>query len=343
MARGEPSWWYAARPGLAPYALAPASWLYGCVAAARMRLTTPERAARPVVCMGNFTAGGAGKTPLTIAVADIIRRLGHEPWVLSRGYGGRHSGPVRVELGTHTARDVGDEPLLLARTAPTVVARDRRAGAAFIASAAAANAVILMDDGLQNSSLAKDLTLAIVDGARGIGNGWVMPSGPLRAPLYLQTPLASALIVNSAREVAPLETLDRISDAIDGPTLRVWPEAAADVERWRGAAVVAYAGIANPDRFFTLLESLGARIKERRAFADHHPFTDEDAAQLLDEARRHDATLVTTEKDAARLAGATQRCAELFAASQTLTIRLAFADGDHARLTTQIARALQKK
>src|SRR5690348_2940661 len=164
----EPAFWWR-KPGLAASLLAPLGALYGAVAARRMR-RLGQRARAPVVCIGNLTVGGAGKTPTAIAAAQALREAGAKPAFLTRGYGGRLAGPVAV-APTHDAADVGDEPLLLARVAPTVVARDRVAGA--IAAVEAGADVIVMDDGFQNPALAKDLSLLVVDGRRGIGNGKV--------------------------------------------------------------------------------------------------------------------------------------------------------------------------
>jgi tetraacyldisaccharide 4'-kinase len=183
-------WWR--EPGLAAQALAPLSRLYGAIAAHRMA-RPGVRAAVPVICVGNVTVGGAGKTPTALALAAMLAEMGRRPFVLMRGYGGRLPGPVRVEPERHGPADVGDEALLLARAAPTIVSRDRPTGAA-LAVAQGAD-VILMDDGLQNPSLAKDLTLAVFDGAVGVGNGLCLPAGPLRAPLAAQWPRIDAAIV----------------------------------------------------------------------------------------------------------------------------------------------------
>ncbi len=340
MSQSEPDWWYGEEPRLAGLLLAPASWIYGAAVVARMRLTRPLRAKRPVICVGNFTVGGAGKTPLTLVVAEIVRGIGREPWALSRGYGGKAKGPMRIDPTVHSAADVGDEPLLLARAMPTVVARNRSAGASFINDAAPASAVIVMDDGLQNPTLAKDLTLAVVDRTRGIGNGRVIPAGPLRAPLSVQVALAHAIVINGARDRLASPAVDGLARSVSAPTLACWPASRGDGEVWRDKAVLAYAGIANPGRFFALLGNLGARVVEERAFPDHHTFTDADAASLMAASRRLGAELVTTEKDLARLAHASGSRAELRAASKVLAIKLEFSEGDRARLTELIAGAI---
>ncbi|MGQ0457839.1 MAG: tetraacyldisaccharide 4'-kinase [Hyphomicrobium sp.] len=342
MRRGEPDWWYADPPGLTPRLLAPAGWLYGAAAVARYRLATPAPAARPVVCVGNFTAGGTGKTPLTIAIAEIVREIGFEPWALSRGYGGSLAGPVRITLGDHAATDVGDEPLLLARSMPTVVARDRRAGAARIAETATDRAVILMDDGLQNPAIRKDLSFAVVDRGRGLGNGRVIPAGPLRAPLEFQAPQVDALIINGSPESPLRADVAALAEQVGGPAISAWPVVAGVEGEWRGRRVVAFAGIANPARFAKLLEGAGAVIVAFRGFGDHHPFTDREAEELLAQAQERSAVLVTTEKDAARLVGRSGAVADLAAHCEVLRIRMAFASGDKAKLASLLTLALDK-
>src|SRR6476661_643641 len=194
----EPSWWYAPAPGRLAMLLQPLGAIYGRVAEARYFRTTPYRSRLPVICIGNFTSGGTGKTPLAIHLCERLKAAGHEPAVLTRGYGGRLSGPYWVNAASDVARDVGDEALLLARAAPTLVARDRRAGAHAIEMGPHPVTVIVMDDGLQNPGLAKDLTIAVVDGGRGLGNGLTMPAGPLRAPLPFQLELTDAIVVNES-------------------------------------------------------------------------------------------------------------------------------------------------
>ncbi len=194
----EPAFWWR-KPGVACALLAPAAACYGLVARNRMT-RRPARAGVPVVCVGNFTLGGSGKTPAVIAIAKLLRASGERVFCLSRGYGGSVSGPHRVDPHGDAASKIGDEALLLARVAPTIVSRDRAAGAE--AARAAGASVIIMDDGLQNRSLEKDLTIAVVDGRRGIGNGRVFPAGPLRAPLEAQWALSDALLVVGAADGA---------------------------------------------------------------------------------------------------------------------------------------------
>ncbi len=320
--REPPFWWQPGTGGL----LEPMALIYGAVAAARMSLRG-RRAGVPVICLGNLTVGGAGKTPAALAVAQLLRAARERPFFLSRGYGGRLAGPVRVNPAVHRAADVGDEPLLLAQLAPTVVARDRVAGAQFGQYAGAS--VIVMDDGLQNPALAKDLGIIVVDGGRGIGNGRVIPAGPLRAPLGAQLRHAQALLV-----VGPS---DGAADVIRGAEqcgLKIF-HARLEPDRAILAAigkrkVLAFAGIGHPDKFFATLTEAGVTIAERVGFDDHHRFTAAQAQDLLARARAANLMLVTTEKDLVRLAGDRQLAA-LAEHASALPVRLVVEERDQFR------------
>jgi tetraacyldisaccharide 4'-kinase len=323
--------------------LQPLGALYGRVAEARYFRTTPYRSRLPAICIGNFTSGGTGKTPLAIHLCEHLKAAGHEPAVLTRGYGGRLSGPYWVNAASDVARDVGDEALLLARAAPTLIARDRRLGARAIEVGPHAATVIVMDDGLQNPGLTKDLAIAVVDGARGIGNGLVAPAGPLRARLEFQLELTDAVIVNegTAAEGGAAAVTEWLRHRFAGPVLRAGVVPAEPADWLKAARVVAWAGIGAPQRFFATLRSLGADVAETVAFRDHQPLGEDDARRLLDLARRHSATLVTTQKDMARLAGSRRLSAELAAATRVLPIRLTLPAADAERLMSLVATALQ--
>jgi tetraacyldisaccharide 4'-kinase len=294
--RAPPFWWHAP-PSLLATILRPPSLLYGAVAGRRMR-RAGGRAGVPVICVGNFTVGGAGKTPTALMLAGLLRAAGKTPVFLTRGYGGRLPGPVRVE-DRHGAEDVGDEPLLLARSAPTIVSRDRPAGAK-LARGLSAN-VIVMDDGLQNASLRKDLAVAVVDGAMGIGNGLVLPAGPLRAPMEVQWAAVDAVLVIGQGEAG--EAVAAAASARGRTVLRgsLVPDAPM-AGRLRGQRVLAFAGIGRPAKFFETLAACGARVEVTRAFPDHHRYAEAEVTALKLEAKRSGLHLVTTEKDAARLA-----------------------------------------
>jgi tetraacyldisaccharide 4'-kinase len=317
-----PAFWWAA-PSPAARLLQPLAAAYGAVAAARLR-RPGARAAVPVICVGNFTAGGAGKTPTALALARLLKEAGHRPAFLTRGYGGRLAGPVRVGPG-HGPDEVGDEPLLLARIAPTVVARERVAGAEACVRAGAS--VVVMDDGLQNPSLEKDLALAVVDGATGIGNGLCHPAGPLRAPLAAQWPRVHALVL--VGRGAPGEALAAQARERGLPVLpaRIVADAAV-AARLDERRVLAFAGIGRPDKFFGTVADCGARIVERVAFPDHHPFTGEEIRDLLGRAARADLLPVTTEKDLVRIARLDPALAQEVAA---LPIAVAFEDDGPVR------------
>lgn len=299
-----PAFWWRP-PGLAAALLRTASLAYGAVAAARMR-RPGRRAAVPVICVGNVTVGGAGKTPTAIAVAAALVALGRRPAFLMRGYGGSLAGPVAVDPARHHYREVGDEALLLARHGPTVVARDRPAGAELAARLGAD--VIVMDDGMQNPSLAKDLTLAVFDD-RGIGNGRVLPAGPLRAPMAAQWPAIDACLVvgegeftgkflgEFSGEFAPDPR--RIRD-VPVLTSRLAPDFAP--HQLAGRRVLAVAGIGHPAKFAATLRECGAEVAGLAAFPDHHPFAPAEARRVLGRAAELDALPVTTEKDWVRLA-----------------------------------------
>ncbi len=259
----EPGWWYGSgrREELVARLLAPLGELYGSVLQSRFEGHGPYASRLPVICIGNFTAGGTGKTPLALFVMNYLTSLGESPVCLTRGYGGSVAGPAWVARGASTAREVGDEPLLLARAGPTLVARDRKAGARLIEEEQAPASVIVMDDGMQNPELKKDLVLAVVDGSRGLGNGRVIPAGPLRAPLEFQAGLVDCVVVNGAggeHAYAEGSVIDRLKRSFPGPVLAAEVAPVGDVEWLKAAPVVAYAGIGSPDRFFQLLADLGA-------------------------------------------------------------------------------------
>lgn len=292
----EPAFWHRP-PSWISLLLMPFGALYGLVAGERLRRQGFD-AGVPVFCVGNYHVGGAGKTPTVLALVRVLRDLGETPVVLSRGYGGRLRGPVTVDPARHGAVDVGDEPLMLARSVPVVVARDRIDGVAMARSLAAS--VILMDDGFQNPAIAKDASLIVIDGERGLGNACVFPAGPLRAPLSPQLDRTDALIVVGSGAAA--QAVAAAIAARERPVLsaHLKPDDAS-VKSLRGNRVLAFAGIGDPQRFFRTLRASGIEVAAERAFPDHHPFSDQEIAALLAAAKRDALILVTTEKDLARL------------------------------------------
>ncbi len=306
--------------------LSPVGAVYGAVAGSRMA-RAGRSAGIPVVCIGNLTLGGAGKTPAAILAAQILRGEGRKPFVLSRGYGGTLAGPLRVDPASHRAADVGDEPLLLARSAPVIVARDRIAGAE--AARAAGADIVIMDDGFQNPSLQKNLSLVVVDGRRGVGHGSVFPAGPLRAPLDAQLGHAQAvLVMGEPVEARPVlaRAFARKLPLFHG-SLEPDPIALAEIQR---SPVLAFAGIGDPDKFFATLSVAGVDVKVRMPFPDHHRFSRSEALALAERARRDGLLPVTTEKDMARLAGDAD-AVELAAASRALPVRLVVAEAREFR------------
>ena len=327
---------YYRRPGLAAFLLLPFAMIYG--AAAGWLMGRPGARARvPVICVGNPTLGGAGKTPTALAIARLLAAMGERPVFLSRGYGGSNRRPMLVDLAMHTAREVGDEPLLLAGEFPTVVARDRAAGAA-LASAQGAS-VIVMDDGFQNPSLSKDLSLLVVDAATGIGNGDVFPAGPLRAPLHAQLAFAHGVV-----RVGRGEASSFVEEQAKTAGLKIIAaDLAPDTQvaaKLKGRNLLAFAGIGHPQKFFATLRSLGAVVSVAREFADHHRYSASDARELIEVAKEKELTLATTEKDLARMKG-DAALDELAAQSTALPVRLEFEDGESVRKL--LGRALKQR
>jgi tetraacyldisaccharide 4'-kinase len=277
-----------------------------------------------------------------MAIARLLIARGERPVFLTRGYGGQTPGPSWVEDGPAAARRFGDEPLLLAAVAPTMVARDRRAGIIAIEGDRRPLSVVIMDDGLQNGSVTKDLSIALVDGKRGIGNGEVIPAGPLRAPLEFQIGLADAIVVRDPPDLADERGVHAVlRRGFPGPVLIGRVTVAGDTTWLKEKPVVAFAGIANPQRFYRLLESLGTRVVDSISFPDHHPFTASDAARLLETARTKGAQLVTTEKDRVRL-NSDDALAALAGAARALPIDLTIDERDGSRLNSLIDAALQE-
>jgi tetraacyldisaccharide 4'-kinase len=296
--REPPFWWRAA--GIEASLLAPVAAIYGAVTGSRLR-RGGYRAGVPVICIGNPTLGGAGKTPTALALARMLKATGERPVFLSRGYGGRRRGPLVVACDQDRAADVGDEPLLLARAAPTVVARDRVAGAK--AAHAAGATVIVMDDGFQNPSLTKDFSVLVIDGRRGLGNSKVFPAGPLRAPLDAQLARADAVVlVGAVGDDAAAARAAAEARKLPLFRARLEPDREA-IAALAGRRVLAFAGIGDPEKMFVTLREAGITVGVTRSFADHYRYTQSDARELCGRAEADSLTLVTTEKDKARLQG----------------------------------------
>lgn len=321
-----PFWWE--KPDWRARALSPLSKIYGMVAGRRIRRAKPPAVPIPVLCIGNFTVGGAGKTPTSIAFAQAAVAAGLKPGIVSRGYGGAFSGLHRVDPDHDSARHVGDEPMLLARHAPVVVCADRFAGAT--ALQAAGCDFIIMDDGFQSARLHFDYALMVVDAGRGIGNGHVIPGGPLRAPLTDQLVRTDALLkIGSANGADQLvRNAARAAKPVYEAMLR--PKAPLAVA---AKPLLAFAGIGDPAKFFRTLEEAGGTITEARPFPDHHPYTDEEIADLLKSADADGLTLITTAKDHVRLLDGSEIAKAFAARTQVLDVELVFA---HPRTVSRV-------
>ena len=297
-----PSFWQnpVASPGLWALILAPLGWVYGTVTARRVA-KAGYKARVPVICIGNISVGGVGKTPTAMALVERLLARGHKVHVVSRGYGGQMSGPVQVDINRHSAAEVGDEPLLLAAFAPTWVAKDRAAGVRAAENAGAE--VILLDDGFQNPSVKKDLSIVVVDAEQGFGNGRCLPAGPLREPVSAGLSRAGlVLAIGAPAAVAGFQDqwgthLHQL--LISGQLQPI--EMGID---WTSERVIAFAGIGRPEKFFATLRGLGATVLRAEALDDHQPLSDGLMRRLLADAIQTGAQLVTTEKDAARLPAA---------------------------------------
>lgn len=334
----EPRFWYPGRDagmGLLPGLLSPLSGLYHLIARTRLSFAHTEKAAVPIICVGNVTAGGAGKTPVAMSIASNLLLRGENVHFLSRGYGGREKGPLRVDAQVHSAQQVGDEPLLLSKVAPTWVSSDRGEGAA--AAVRGGASVILMDDGLQNPSLAKDFSILVVDAAAGIGNGRLIPSGPLRETVA--DALAKVGVVVTIGRGHASDGLAARANARGIPVFKAVLRPVAPVELGN-RRVVAFAGIGRPQKFFQTLRELRLDVVETISFPDHHSFTEKDARELLIRARELDAQLLTTEKDAVRLLHSPQGSARARLNESLLSVPVQLVVAEFPALQRLVAEAI---
>jgi len=291
-----PDFWDRKTDGILPSLLRPLGCLVATVGTMQRKATAPWRAPVPVICVGNLVAGGAGKTPVTIDITSRLKAANMDAHVVSRGYGGSQLGPVRVDPTTHTSGDVGDEPLLLARTAPTWVSRDRRQG--IEAAVEAGATIIVMDDGLQNPSVEKDLSLMVVDGAYGFGNGRVMPAGPLREPIETGLARTDAVVLLGTDQADVWGRVQRLGYK-GMKVLRAKLDPVGDYTDLKGQKVFAFAGIGRPEKFFKTLEEIGCKLAGCETFDDHHPYTEAEILSIL--ANAMDTPVITTAKDHVRL------------------------------------------
>ena len=323
-----PEFWYSTglreSAPLARALLSPFAALYTAGGAARRAMARPHHAGVPVICAGALTLGGSGKTPIALALMGRLAARGLNVHALSRGYGGRLSGPVRVDPASHNASDVGDEPLLIANAGPTWIARDRAAGAN--AAEAAGADIIVMDDGHQNPDLIKDLSFVVVDPACAFGNGQVAPAGPLREPVETGLARADAVIV-----------LNSGGDARDIPLPPDLPVLHAQLEPTMPppcGPLVAFAGVGRPQKVFDLLAASGGQIIEEAPFSDHYVYQERDLVWLTRLAEEREAKPITTAKDYARLSLAWRDRVEVFRVSARFE--------DEAALDALLDKALAK-
>jgi tetraacyldisaccharide 4'-kinase len=315
VSEAPPFWWK--KPDWRAWMLYPASWLYGSIARSRMEKAPRIPVEKPVICVGNFTVGGAGKTPTALALADAAAEIGLKPGFLSRGYRGNLRVTNVVDPSRHNAHDVGDEPMLLADKALTVVSPNRLEGARRLVEEGAD--IIIMDDGFQSASIGFDYALLVVDTDRGIGNGHIIPGGPMRAPMLDQMRNASAVLVigNGLAADPVIRSAGRAAKPVFQGKLAV-----CDPDSFRDRVFLAFAAIGNPGKFFESLRSTGARVFSKHSFGDHHIFTDDEIRQLLDEAEKENLEIVTTSKDMARLASGHGGARQLLEKTSVLDVEL---------------------
>ncbi len=332
-----PFWWE--KPDWRARALLPLSSVYGAVARLRLKGAPRVRVGAPVMCVGNLTVGGAGKTPVALALAAAARSAGLSPGFLSRGHGGSFREPHRVDARTDSARHVGDEPLLLAEAAPTVVTADRAAAARLLIAGGCD--FLIMDDGFQSARIHMDFALLVVDARRGLGNGHVIPGGPVRAPVLDQLRLADAVLRMGEGGAADalVRRAARAGRAVYDAVARPRPDS-----RVAGRRFLAFAGIGNPAKFFDSVGEAGGTVVEARSFADHHVFTDEELAELAGAARDAGLDLVTTAKDAARLRHGSAAAGAMLERAVVLEIEVAFEPPDLAeRIVAETQRNWRRR
>jgi tetraacyldisaccharide 4'-kinase len=312
-----PKFWYRSRSWQA-ILLSPLGIAYAWATARRQKNARPTRVDIPVICIGNLNVGGTGKTPTTIAIAQMLKSRGIAVHIVSRGYGGSLQAVTQVDPRVHTADETGDEPLLIAAFAPTWVANERVAGAS--AAAAEGADIILLDDGFQDPSLFKDVSIVIVDAARGFGNGRCLPAGPLREPVRVGMKRADAIISIGEPE-AQARFQKKSATQIDHQShLKARLKPIEMGMPWAEGRYLAFAGIGDPEKFFMTLRGLGASLVRTVALDDHQKLARPMIQRLQKEAQAMNAQLVTTEKDAARLP------ADLRSGILSLPVRLEFDD-----------------
>lgn len=316
-----PFWWQ--KPDWRAYALYPTSLIYAAVARRRMTYARREKIDIPVLCVGNFTVGGAGKTPVAIALAKQARRMQLSPGFLSRGFGGSFPAPHVVDAHHDSARHVGDEPLLLAEHAPVAVTPDRAAGARLLASRGCD--LVIMDDGFQSARIHMDYALLVIDARRGVGNGHVIPGGPVRVPIVHQLRFAQGLLKVGEGDAA--NEIIRMASRAGRPVYEAHTHI-RNPGQFAGRRFLAFAGIGDPEKFFQTVRDAGGAVEMARTFPDHHFFAKDELAELAETAKGKGLELITTAKDAIRLKTGNAHEREFAAGLTVLEIDLVF-DVDH--------------
>jgi len=333
-----PAFWSYHRPTLAARLLQPAGALYGAITARRMAGQAIGQVEKPVICVGNFSAGGTGKTPTAIAIAARLRAFGLTPTFLTRGYRGTVTGPHIVEREADTTQLVGDEALLLALEGPVVVSANRLIGAEL--AVAVGSDAIVMDDGFQNPRLHKDFSFVVVDGAVGVGNGLCLPAGPLRASVERQWGRVGALVIISPEDPRRTAALEKRAEATGRPVLRADLKPSSRIDALQGRPVLAFAGIGRPQKFFEMLNRYGVEVARARAYPDHHAYTEADARWLLREADNSGLLLATTAKDLVRLNAPDGALSDLRSRAKLVDVTLQFEQPD--MLDTLLRTALEQ-
>jgi tetraacyldisaccharide 4'-kinase len=290
-----PDFWESGKGGALAAVLSPLGWLYGLATKAKLMTIKAWVSPVPIICVGNLITGGAGKTPVALDLAKRLQAKGRNVHFLSRGYGGHEKGPLRVDPKNHGFAHVGDEPLLLAAHAPTWVSRERRAGCKAAAQAGAD--IIIMDDGFQNPYIAKNFSIIVIDGCYGFGNKKLIPAGPLRETIAGGLARAQVVVVIGEDRTGSMDLVS--NDGHSPMSARLIP--APLPEDIKGKPVVAFTGIGRPEKFFETVSGLECIVKEKISFADHHPYSKADIKHLRDTAKKANARLLSTEKDARRL------------------------------------------
>ena len=303
-----PRFWYDQKLSVLSLLLTPMSWIYGLTHAILLGSAKPWQSPTPVICVGNLTVGGHGKTPTALSICHILKSYNKSVHFISRGYKGSLNGPTLVDLSSHTAIEVGDEPLLLSKIAPTWVGANREAGIRLAHKMGAE--IIIMDDGFQNPSIKKDLSIVVVDGEVGFGNGLLIPAGPLREGITAGLSRANAVVIIGEDRLNLKATLSNILNYSSRKPIKIFTaqlEPDANTGSLRNKKLLAFTGIGRPEKFFNTLIKMGCNIIGKRDFADHHQYTKSEISKLLEIAQIENAELITTSKDYVRLTTSQQQ------------------------------------